>query len=108
MTSTERVKLSRANHKPLTPEQLADATRLRARGWNVNQIAQYIHRDLYIVLLLCRTLPKPVQGWRGENDGIPNEVLFERDKRLALAPRDLTAAICGDPLPGHSALERRA
>jgi hypothetical protein len=27
--------------------------------------------------------------------------------RLALRPRDLTAAICGDPLPGYSALDRR-
>lgn len=32
----------------------------------------------------------------------------ERNHRLSLAPRDLTAAIFGDPLPGYSALDRRA
>lgn len=37
----------------------------------------------------------------------PDErVLRDRDRRLALPPRNLTAAICGDPLPGSSALDR--
>lgn len=31
----------------------------------------------------------------------------DRNRRLAIAPRDLTAAMFGDPLPGCSALERR-
>ena len=39
---------------------------------------------------------------------IPIEVIAERERRLALQPRDLSAALCGDPLPGYSALERRA
>lgn len=39
---------------------------------------------------------------------IPARCLIERDRRYAIAPRDLTAAFCGDPLPGYSALERRA
>lgn len=37
-----------------------------------------------------------------------SELLCERDRRLQIAPRDLTAALCGDPLPGFSALDRRA
>lgn len=36
------------------------------------------------------------------------DVIVERDRRLALQPRDLTALLFGDPLPGYSALERRA
>lgn len=36
------------------------------------------------------------------------ELIAERDRRLSQMPRDLTAALCGDPLPGYSALERRA
>lgn len=32
--------------------------------------------------------------------------LADRDKRMSIAPRDLTALLCGDPLPGYSALER--
>lgn len=35
------------------------------------------------------------------------DLLRARDERLALSPRDLTAAFFGDPLPGYSALERR-
>lgn len=31
----------------------------------------------------------------------------DRDRRAALPPRSLTAAIFGDPLPGYSALELR-
>jgi len=34
-------------------------------------------------------------------------VLAERDYRLSLAPRDLTAALMGDPAIGRSALDRR-
>lgn len=35
------------------------------------------------------------------------EIFIERNERLALQPRDLTAAFCGDPLPGYSALDKR-
>lgn len=39
----------------------------------------------------------------------PSEKLIaDRDYRLSLPPRDLTAALLGDPPPGYSALERRA
>jgi len=38
---------------------------------------------------------------------VPDEVLAERDRRQALEPINLTAAFCGDPLPGYSALDRR-
>ena len=35
------------------------------------------------------------------------DLLAERDRRARIAPRDLTAALLGDPLPGFSALDRR-
>jgi Myb-like DNA-binding domain len=35
------------------------------------------------------------------------EALIERDRRYAIKPRDLTAELMGDPLPGESALEKR-
>jgi hypothetical protein len=38
---------------------------------------------------------------------IPLDVLDDRAHRGTLEPRDLTAAHCGDPLPGYSALERK-
>jgi hypothetical protein len=36
-----------------------------------------------------------------------SDAVAERNIRLATPPRDLTAAVCGDPRPGYSALERR-
>lgn len=38
---------------------------------------------------------------------IPRDVLLDRDRRLAMAPRSLTAALCGDPAPGRSAWDKR-
>lgn len=35
------------------------------------------------------------------------QALADRDYRLSMAPRDLTAAFCGDPPIGYSALDRR-
>lgn len=35
------------------------------------------------------------------------DALAERNHRINLSPRDLTAAFFGDPLPGYSALDRR-
>lgn len=37
---------------------------------------------------------------------IPQHVLMDRDRRLSMAPRSLTAALCGDPAPGRSALDK--
>lgn len=38
---------------------------------------------------------------------IPQRCLDDRNRRYLADPRDLTAALQGDPLPGYSALERR-
>lgn len=40
------------------------------------------------------------------NEPIPQSVIDERNRRLALRPRDTAAAVLGDPLPGCSALEK--
>ncbi len=39
---------------------------------------------------------------------VPAAVLADRDRRAGLSARDTTALLLGDPLPGYSALERRA
>jgi hypothetical protein len=39
---------------------------------------------------------------------IPQETISEWRYRRALSPSNLTAHFCGDPLPGYSALDRRA
>jgi hypothetical protein len=38
----------------------------------------------------------------------PAAVLAERDQRLGLIHSSPTQALCGDPLPGYSALDRRS
>jgi hypothetical protein len=38
---------------------------------------------------------------------VPEQILAERDHRLALEHDSLTAALCGDPKPGYSALHRK-
>lgn len=38
----------------------------------------------------------------------PPAVIEQRDQRQRLHPKTLTARICGDPLPGFSALDMRA
>jgi hypothetical protein len=47
-------------------------------------------------------LPQPSAANRA-----PDDLLTDRNHRSGLAPRDLTAAVFGDPLPGYSALDRR-
>ncbi len=37
---------------------------------------------------------------------IPDAVICDRARRLSLVPSSTTALLCGDPLPGCSALER--
>jgi hypothetical protein len=41
-----------------------------------------------------------------ESIAAPPEVLAALDERMSRAPRDLTAALMGDPLPGYSALDQ--
>lgn len=82
---------------------------LRASGWNVNKIAAYVHRDLSFVLKICQQLPAPDKS--NKEIGvieIPPEVLADRDRRADLYHTELTAILCGDPLPCQSALGRRA
>ena len=38
----------------------------------------------------------------------PPAVLAERDQRMCLFHSSPTQALCGDPLPGYSALDRRS
>lgn len=44
---------------------------------------------------------------RVQTIAIPSDVLFDRDRRRMLGPQSFTAWICGDPLPGYSALDKR-
>lgn len=57
--------------------------------------------------------PRPGSSWRkelgiGEAEPVvvPDHVWTEQAHRINLRPLDITSLICGDPLPGESALDR--
>lgn len=112
----------------LTPFQLREACKMRARGESWAAIGRFFHvRPRTVIYALYperiqavyenrkrrrrlkkadRSSPDPGNSVR-DKILIPREVLFDRDRRMAMAPRNLTAALLGDPLPGRSALDRR-
>ena len=113
----------------LTPFQIIEAAKMRARHMSWALIGKHFHvRPRTVVYALhpermqavyqsrkrLRRLKKKVDII-GNDPGnsvrdsisIPRDVLFDRDRRMELAPCSLTAALLGDPLPGRSALDRR-
>ena len=91
--------------RSLTPDEVHTARRMRREGKTIQQIALHMNRSRALIGDACRGYEPLVQQAPVVN--VPESVLAERAARLALSPRDLTAAIAGDPLPGMSALERR-
>lgn len=92
--------------RSLTPDEVHTARLMRREGRTVEQIALHMNRSRALIGDACRGYRRLVQQ-PTPVVSVPESVLAERAARLALSPRDLTAAIAGDPLPGMSALERR-
>jgi DNA-binding CsgD family transcriptional regulator len=91
---------------PLTPDEIHTARLMRREGKTIEQIARHLGRSRETISEACKGLARIVIH-DAHVVAIPDHVLTERDRRLAQPPRDLTAAIAGDPLPGESALDRR-
>lgn len=51
--------------------------------------------------------PSAKSNFMADRTIVPEDRFADRNIRVNLAPRDLTAAFFGDPKPGFSALERR-
>jgi hypothetical protein len=106
----------RPNRRPWSAEDLALAQLLREQKLTYSEIGKRIGRVPGAVR--DKLIAAAEQNWRLEHGtppapgspvrtiDIPPEVQHERDRALA-APRDLTAILLGDPLPGRSALDRR-
>jgi hypothetical protein len=90
----------------LTSDEIHTARLLRREGKTLGGIARHLGRDRETIRDACKGLARMIV-----HDApvvvAPDHVLAERDRTLARAPRDLTAAIAGDPLPGRSALDRK-
>jgi hypothetical protein len=85
-----------------TAQEDATARQMRREGRSKREIARVLGRRLSSVCDRLNGKPSPAPP-----RVVPDEVRAEHAHRAALAPRDLTAAICGDPLPGYSALDKR-
>jgi hypothetical protein len=90
----------------LTPDEIHTAQLLRREGKTLGAIARHLGRDRGTVRDACKGLARMIIH-DAQVVVAPDHVLAERDQTLARAPRDLIAAIMGDPLPGRSALDRK-
>lgn len=91
--------------RSLTPDEVHTARLMRREGKTIQQISLHMNRSRALIGGACRGHACLMQ-YQAPVVNVPESVLAERAARLALSPRDLTAAIAGDPLPGMSALER--
>lgn len=96
---------------PWSQQDIARLKELRAQGVKTRDIAQIIGRHpshIYSKLAyldhIYREGPR-LEAQRSLN--VPRDTEMEWRARQRLGPASLTAAFCGDPLPGYSALERR-
>lgn len=90
----------------LTPDEVHTAQLLRREGKTLGAIARRLGRSRDTIRDACKGLGRVVIH-DVQPVAVPDHVLVEREQRLARQPRDLTAAIAGDPLPGSSALDRK-
>jgi hypothetical protein len=104
----DRINTSRVT--PWTKAEMDHLLLLRdkyRKGWD--EIAKVMGRpsgtvySKYYYIKNLYTGPREAVGTKA----IPQPIVDAWRQRMATAPRDITAALMGDPLPGHSALERR-
>jgi hypothetical protein len=86
----------------LTSDEIHTARLMRRQGKTIEEIARGLGRSRDAIREACRGFARIVHSV-----AVPDHVLAEREQCLARPPRDLTAAIAGDPLPGRSALDRK-
>lgn len=91
-----------------TRDEIAKLRSMRRKKWSRKKIAAALGRTEGSVEGKINDLDRPMipAGMPGPR---PSQAeLSDREKRLDIPPRDLTAWFFGDPLPGYSALDRRA
>lgn len=93
--------------RPWTDEEQWQAQKLYAEHQSYKVVGRIMGRSDSTIRDRLQGLRGPCQTRRVDDTRVPDSVLQDRDRRMQLAPRDLTAAFFGDPLPGMSALERR-
>jgi len=93
---------------PMSEEEIHTARLLRSELKSVEYIAKAMGRGRTAIAEAVKG--RTILHLHERHDTkmvVPDSVIADRDRRYGLVPRDLTAALAGDPLPGMSALERR-
>jgi hypothetical protein len=101
-TMGEQLKEQRV-HREIGKEELQRAELHKLRHNRANSV---LHDSRW--RLEMRRLPPGSECKNRQPGGqvvIPDSVLTNRAWRMSQEPRDITAAVCGDPLPGRSALD---
>lgn len=100
-------------HKTLTPEQKAEALKMRSLGisWGKIGMRYGLTRTLLRNIIdpgyrLSRYAPYPNLRHNVSRATPPADTLAERNRVLA-RPMTMTATLCGDPPPGRSALDKK-
>ena len=98
--------------RPWTAQEIEQLKYLRdteRRSWG--EISRIMGRPSGTVSSKHHYLGNSFKLGRAESNAnfiVPEEVKADWHRRQMLSHRTITAALCGDPLPGQSALERRA
>ena len=96
----------------MTPEQIARARSMHAHGANPYAIARELGVSRQAVRYWLekdeRRIGRPPTYEVDPRPNVTDAELADLERRYLLAPRDLTAAYMGDPLPGYSALDKGA
>lgn len=91
-----------------TPDEDARLREMRTAGHSVEDIAEALGRSTRNIRERCRALRfgKGGKAWRKP----PTNLVREEERNPVWPPqdtRDLTGYLCGDPLPGRSAFDRK-
>lgn len=96
------------------------ASDLEAQAWHLRYIEKKKYADIAAILgMTPQQVSQKLDRMRAPSRRVhfelknstfvvPQQILDDRARRYSIAPRDITSAFCGDPLPGFSALEKRA
>jgi plasmid stabilization system protein ParE len=96
-------------HNRWTEEDVRTARKIYAETQSYAETARRIGKGVTATREWLQDLrgARHVIGQNPDMTQVPPELIEDRDRRYSIMPRDLTALLCGDPLPGMSALERR-
>jgi hypothetical protein len=95
----------------LTADEIREIKALRRHGFTYPEIGILVGRPTRTVQHVFDKPPRvgigTVHFEPASRLQVSERLLADRDRRAELEPRDLTARLLGDPLPGQSALERK-